>query len=91
MGGVLIAPFTFTHTGENIVVDGIDADYPPGIETVLPGDIILKTDGIEIWDYIAEKSKIKSRSRDTVVLNDLPEDIFRGYADEITLTVKRCV
>lgn len=89
MGGVLIAPFTFTHTGENIVVDGIDADYPPGIETVLPGDIILKTDGIEIWDYIAEKSKIKSRSRDTVVLNDLPEDIFRGYADEITLTVKR--
>lgn len=89
MGGVLIAPFTFTHTGENIVVDGIDADYPPGIETVLPGDIILKTDGIEIWDYIAEKSKIKSRSRDTVVLNDLPEDIFRGYAEEITLTVKR--
>lgn len=86
---MLIAPFTFTHTGENIVVDGIDADYPPGIETVLPGDIILKTDGIEIWDYIAEKSKIKSRSRDTVVLNDLPEDIFRGYADEITLTVKR--
>lgn len=89
MGGVKVAPFTFTHIGDNIVVNGVDEDYPAGIPTVLSGDIILKMDDVDIWDAIAEKSRFKSRSRDSVVLNDLTQDVFRGYEEEISLTINR--
>ena len=56
-------------------------DYPPGIETVLPGDIILKTTSAGIWDYIAGKNQNPAPGTLWCSMTCL-KDIFRGYADK---------
>lgn len=86
--GTKRAPVSFLNIGGRIVISEIGVKYALTCP-LKPGDVVLRLDGRDIDQVVAEKLKYSSLSNDGRIVKSLKYDLFATQNNSIVFTVER--